>query len=74
MTVTVIDYSISEVFVIKLTVEEQEAAAQYEYFDEFLRTIEDKYGFQTKTCDYMSSEYIKVNCFKDKELIATLNV
>ena len=74
MTVTIMDYSIGEVFVIKLTVEEQEAAAQYEYFDEFLRTIEDKYGFRTKACDYMSSEFIRVNCFKDNELVATLNV
>lgn len=52
--VTLIDFSTAELIKIKLTDDELKASEEYESFDEFLSTIEDKYEFRLRDCLYMT--------------------
>lgn len=53
--VILIDYSTAELIKIKLTNDELKTSEEYESFDEFLSTIEEKYNFRLKDCLYMTS-------------------
>lgn len=48
------DFSTAELIKIKLTDDELRASEEYESFDEFLSTIEDKYAFKVKDCLFMT--------------------
>lgn len=52
--VILIDFSTAELIKIKLTNDELKASEEYESFDEFLSTIEDKYEFRLRDCLYMT--------------------
>lgn len=48
------DFSTGELIKIKLTEDELKASEDFESFDEFLATVEDKYEFRLKDCLYMT--------------------
>ena len=52
--IIIMDFSTGELIKIKLTDDELKASEEYESFDEFLSTIEDKYDFRLRDCLYMT--------------------
>lgn len=52
--VILMDFSTAELIKIKLTNDELKASEEYESFDEFLSTIEDKYDFRLRDCLHMT--------------------
>lgn len=53
--VILMDFSTGELIKIKLTEDELKASEEFESFDEFLATVEDKYEFRMKDCLYMTA-------------------
>lgn len=54
--IILMDFSTAELIKIKLTDDELRASEEYESFDEFLSTIEDKYEFRVKDCLFMTCQ------------------
>ena len=52
--VLLLDYTGGTLIKIKLTEEEQEKSLEYEDFEDFLHTLEDKYEFRLRDCECMS--------------------
>ena len=52
--VLLLDYTGGTLINIKLTEEEQEKSLEYEDFEDFLHTLEDKYEFRLRDCEWMS--------------------
>ena len=52
--VILLDYTGGTLIKIKLTEEEQEKSLEYEDFEDFLHTLEDKYEFRLRDCEWMS--------------------
>ena len=52
--VLLLDYTGGTLIKIKLTEEEQEKSLKYEDFEDFLHTLEDKYEFRLRDCEWMS--------------------
>lgn len=52
--VLLLDYAGGTLIKIKLTDEELKESENYEDFDEFLHTLEDKYTFRLKDCEWMT--------------------
>ena len=56
--VILLDYTGGTLIKIKLTEEEQEKSLEYEDFEDFLHTLEDKYEFRLRDCEWMSVDEI----------------
>lgn len=54
--IILMDFSTAELIKIKLTDDELKASEEYESFDEFLSTIEDKYELRVKDCLFMTCQ------------------
>jgi hypothetical protein len=52
--VLLLDYTGGTLIKIKLTEEEQEKYLEYEDFEDFLHTLEDKYEFRLRDCEWKS--------------------
>ena len=52
--VLLLDYTGGTLIKIKLTEEEQEKSLEYEDLEDFLHTLEDKYEFRLRDCEWMS--------------------
>ena len=52
--VLLLDYTGGTLIKIKLTEEEQEKSLEYEDFEDFLHTLENKYEFRLRDCEWMS--------------------
>lgn len=50
------DFSTGELIKIKLTEEELKASEEFDDFEEFLYTLEDKYDFRVKDCLFMTCQ------------------
>ena len=46
--------------IIKLTDEELRESEEYEDFESFLSTIEEKYGFRLSNCQWMTTEELNI--------------
>lgn len=51
--VIILNYPTGELIKIKLTEQESALAAETENFEEFLQTLESKYGFKVNECYWM---------------------
>ena len=51
--------------IIHMTKEEVKASEKYDDFEEFLSTLEDKYGFSLKDCQWMTTENLKICHYED---------
>lgn len=58
--ITILDFCGGYVNIIKLTEEEKRQAEGYDDFEEFLCTLEDKYGFKVNNCQWMISETLEI--------------
>lgn len=56
--VLLLDYTGGTLIKIKLTEEELEKSLEYEDFEDFLHTLEDKYEFRLRDCEWMSVDEI----------------
>lgn len=63
--ITILDFTNGVVNIIKLTPEEIEASNNYEDFEVFLSTLEEKYGFRTSNCQWMVSETLELYRYED---------
>lgn len=54
--VILLNFSIGELIKIKLAHDELMSAEEFDSFEEFLETIEDKYDFCTKDCLYITCQ------------------
>ena len=53
-----LDYSVGELIKIRLTEEEKIESESYQDFEEFIYTLEDKYGFRLSNCSWMCCEVL----------------
>ncbi len=60
---TIINPSTSELKIIMLTQEEKNAAYEYDDFEEFLYTLEEKYGFNVSDVNWMVSETLYASTY-----------
>ena len=57
--VVLLDYSDGEIIKIKLSEQETILADEAEDYEEFLRTLEEKYDFRLDNCCWMSTTHLK---------------
>ncbi len=53
-----LDYSVGELIKIRLTEKEKIEYENYEDFEEFICTLEEKYNFKLSNCSWMSCEVL----------------
>lgn len=71
--VYILDFTQGILNIIHLTVEEVEESHKFESFDDFLATLQEKYGFDLSNCQWMCSETLKVFLYQNgKEADAPL--
>ena len=56
----ILDYCGGYLNIIRLTDEELRESEKYDDFEEFLSTLEDKYGFRLKDCNWMTTETLNI--------------
>lgn len=65
--VTILDFCGGYINIIHLTAEEKQEAEKYEDFEDFLATLEDKYGFRLKNCQWMTTETLQIYRYENGE-------
>lgn len=63
--VLILDYCTGALSIIELTEEEINESYNYEDFESFLETLEDKYEFRLKDCSWMTTEKLDIYRYKD---------
>lgn len=63
--VLILDYCTGALNIIELTDEELRESENYEDFESFLVTIEDKYGFKLSDCNWMVTENLNIYRYKN---------
>ena len=63
--VIILDFCIGVLNIIKLTEEELKASENYDDFETFLSTREDKYGFKLSNCRWMTTENLQVYWYEN---------
>ena len=58
--VLILDYCVGCLNIIKLTDEELRESENYEDFEDFLSTIEEKYEFKLSDCNWMVTENLSI--------------
>ena len=58
--VIILDFCIGALNIIRLTDEEVKESERYDDFEDFLSTLEDKYGFRLNNCQWMTTENLNV--------------
>ena len=58
--VIIVDFCIGALNIIRLTDEEVKESEQYDDIEEYLSTLEDKYGFRLNNCQWMTTENLNV--------------
>lgn len=54
--IIILDSSVGEVIRIKLDKKQKEESEKYEDFEDYLETLEEKYEFRLKDCQWMVTE------------------
>lgn len=58
--VIILDSCIGALNIIRLTDEEVKESEEYDDFEEYLSTLEGKYGFRLNNCQWMTTENLNV--------------
>lgn len=61
--IVLLDYTDGEVIKIRLSEQETILGNEAEDFEEFLRTLEEKYDFRLDNCCWMSTTHLKERCY-----------
>lgn len=70
--VLILDYCCGVLNIIELTEKEINESYNYEDFESFLETLEDKYGFRLKDCNWMTTESLSIYRYKDGKEVANV--
>lgn len=70
--VLILDYCSGALNIIELTDEEINESFSYDDFESFLMTIEEKYGFRLKDCNWMTTESLSIYRYKDRKEVANV--
>ena len=65
--VLILDFCVGCLNIIRLTDEELRESENYDDFEDFLITIEGKYGFRLNNCQWMVIENLDIYCYQDGE-------
>ena len=65
--VLILDFCVGCLNIIKLTDEELRESEEYEDFESFLSTIEERYGFRLNSCQQMTTENLDIYCYQNGE-------
>lgn len=68
--VLLLDYNSGNLTIIRLTDDELKASERYDDFEEFLATLEDRYQFRLKDCNWMTTESLTINRYEDGKEIS----
>ena len=63
--VIILDFCIGALNIIRLTDEEVKESEEYDDFEEYLSTLEDKYGFRLNNCQWMTTEKLNVYWYEN---------
>lgn len=63
--VLILDFSVGCLDIIKLTDDELRESENYGDFEDFLSTLEEKYGFRLNSCQWMVTERLDIYCYQD---------
>lgn len=69
--VIILDFCISALNIIRLTDEEVKESEQYNDFEEYLSTLEDKYGFRLDNCQWMTTENLNVYWYENGQEVSS---
>ena len=59
-----LDDSVGEVIIIKLTEQQKIESEEYEDFEEYIYTLEKEYSFRLSDCSWMVSEFLTERKFQ----------
>lgn len=65
--VIILDFCGGYLNIIHLTEDELKASEEYEDFESFLVTLEDKYGFRLSNCQWMTTETLNIYRYENGE-------
>ena len=68
--VIILDFCIGVLNIIRLTDEEVKESEQYNDFEEYLSTLENKYGFRLDNCQWMTTENLNVYWYEDGQEVS----
>ena len=63
--VIILNFCVGVLNIIKFTEKELQESENYDDFESFLSTIEDKYGFKLSNCQWMTAENLKIYWFEN---------
>ena len=61
--IIILNFSVGEVIRIRLDKEQLEESEKYDDFETYLETLEEKYGFSLKDCQWMVTETYQERSF-----------
>ena len=70
--IVILDFCIGVLNIIKLTKEELQESENYDDFEAFLSTLEDKYGFKLDNCQWMTTETLNIYWYENGEETNTI--
>ena len=70
--VIILDFCIGALGIIKLTEEELKESEKYDDFENFLSSLEDKYGFRLNNCQWMATETLNIYWYEDGQEVRTM--
>ena len=65
--VLILDFFVGCLNIIRLTDEELRESENYENFEDFLSTIEERYGFRLNSFQWMTTENLDIYCYQNGE-------
>lgn len=68
--VIILDFCIGVLNIIRLTDEEVKESERYDDFEEYLSTLEDKYGFRLNNCQWMTTENLNVYWYENGQEVS----
>lgn len=68
--VIILDFCIGALNIIRLTDEEVKESEQYNDFEEYLSTLENKYGFRLNNCQWMTTENLNVYWYNNGQEVS----
>ena len=68
--VLILDYAGGNLTIIHLTENEIKESERYDDFSDFLHTLEDKYEFRLKDCEWMTVENLNIYRYEDGEEVS----
>ena len=67
--VIILDFTIGALNIIKLTEEELQESENYDDFESFLSTIEEKYGFRLSNSQWITTETLNIYWYENGQKV-----